>query len=436
MLQPGLTGEGKRTGATRAGWALTLLFLAIAINVLDRQIINILAQDIKTELVISDAELGLLTGTAFGIFYSVMGIPLGRLADRMNRVHLVSIALVIWSGFTAASGWARNFLELGLARTGVGVGEAGCVPASVALVSDIYPEDKRTSAISLMMLGMPVGIIVGLLAGGLVGSYFGWRMAFFLAGIPGLVLAVVLFMTVQDPRATDAQAAGDVAKGSIFQAAKILMRQRSFALVIAGNCCSMLLAAISGAWLPTFLIRAHGMSLAEVGVLSAFAIGVSGAVGTLGAGFLCDKLRPHVRDVESKLLIAALTLSIPTLLATVLLPGKTMAIAAMFLLNIFVFAYLSPSSALIQRAATADTRSLAIGLAISFGNILSLGLAIPAVGALSDSLTPDFGERAIGYALLSAILACVLGAVAHSFAIRALRAREASGEFARIDSGS
>ena len=409
----------------RPNWALALLFLTIAVNILDRQIVNILAQDIKTDLDISDGQLGLLTGTAFGIFYAVLGVPLGRLADRMDRVRLIGICLVVWSTFTAAAGFARNFAELGLARIGVGAGEAGCVPASVALVSDLFPEKRRTSAISLMMLGVPVGTFAGLLFGGMVGEALGWRTALVLAGIPGLILALLLVTTIADPRTRQHRIqAANKSSGqdkSILTAARTLMRRPGYPLLMVGMTSSMLIGAVTAAWLPAFFIRVHGVGVAEMGGYAAISIGVGGAIGTLGAGLLCDALRPRVSDVESKFIIASLLLCIPTLLITVLSPDRFLALVAMFVLNIAAFSYLAPTSMLMQRAATEDTRSLALAWGISFGNILSLGLAIPLIGLLSDMLAPQLGVASIGYALIVAALVGVVGAIAHWRALHALR---------------
>lgn len=417
--------KGPAAVKTRPNWALTLLFLTIAVNILDRQIVNILAQDIKTDLDISDGQLGLLTGTAFGILYAVLGVPLGRLADRMDRVRLIGICLVAWSLFTAAAGFARNFVELGLARIGVGAGEAGCVPASVALVRDLFPEKRRTSAISLMMLGMPVGTFAGLLFGGLVGESLGWRTALVLAGIPGLILAVLLVTSVADPRTRQHRIlAADKSAGedkSILSAAKTLIRRPGYSLLMVGMASSMLIGAVTAAWLPAFFIRVHGVGVAEMGGYAAISIGGGGAIGTLGAGLLCDALRPYVRDVESKFVIASLLLCIPALLVTVLSPDRFLALAAMFVLNVAAFSYLAPTSMLMQNAATEDTRSLALALGISFGNILSLGLAIPLIGLLSDILAPHLGAASIGYALIVAALVGAIGAIAHWRALQALR---------------
>ena len=180
-------------------WTLALLFAAGALNIFDRQIVNILAQAIKVDLSISDAQLGLLTGTAFGLFYSVLGIPLGRLADRVDRVKLIAAAMAVWSVFTALSGVAANFTQLFVTRLGVGVGEAGSQPASTALVADLFAENRRASALSLLLVSTPVGSFLGLLLGGYVGTLWGWRAAFLVAGIPGVILALVMIVTSRDP---------------------------------------------------------------------------------------------------------------------------------------------------------------------------------------------------------------------------------------------
>ncbi len=198
-----MEGKGERVVTTdgKRYWSLALLFAAGVLNLFDRQIVNILGQDIKTELGLSDVQLGLLAGTAFGIFYGILGIPLGRLADRVDRVKLIAGVLVIWSGFTVLCGFAGSFLQLFVTRMGVGVGEAGSQPASTALIPDMFAAERRTSALALLLVSAPVGSFLGLLVGGFVGATWGWRTAFVMSGMPGFALAIVMVTTMRDPRA-------------------------------------------------------------------------------------------------------------------------------------------------------------------------------------------------------------------------------------------
>jgi MFS transporter, Spinster family, sphingosine-1-phosphate transporter len=394
-------------------WTLALLFMAGALNIFDRQVVNILAQAIKVDLSISDAQLGLLTGTSFGLFYSILGIPLGRLADRVDRVKLIAAAMAVWSVFTALSGVAGNFTKLFVTRLGVGVGEAGSQPASTALVADLFPENRRASALSLLLVSTPVGSFLGLLLGGYVGTRWGWRAAFLVAGIPGVVLAFVMVVTTRDPRST--AAIGLIRQGpSLRETLRMFIRTPRFRWLVAGAVCWSFLIYASGAWLPAFFIRVYGMNSAQIGRFAAFAVGVGGAIGTIGGGFVCDLLRQRVREVELKMLMITLCLTVPLLLATLLSGSRPIALVSMILFNVFAFSYLTPTVSLIQQAVTEESRALAIAVGLSISTILNLGLALPLVGLLSDALTPTQGPGAIRYALaVSALAAGLAGLLCH-----------------------
>lgn len=396
-----------RTATDRRKLALALLFTAGALNIFDRQIVNILAQDIKHDLAITDAQLGLLTGTAFGVFYSILGIPLGRLADRIDRIKLIAAALVFWSGFTALCGSAATFTQLFLLRMGVGVGEAGSQPASAALIADLFAEDRRTAAMSALLIGAPVGGFLALSIGGYVASTWGWRAAFLIAGIPGLILSVLMLATLRDPRRTHAGAVR-MSSASIFAALREFAANPRFGWTIAAMACFTFLVYASGAWLPVFFIRVYGMTTARIGAFSAVAVGLGGALGALGSGIACDALRVRIQDVESKLLTIALCLAVPTALGTVLGANLAIAFSAMFLLNICIYAWLGPLVTLVQNEAPPDSRALAVAIGMAFSNVLSLGVGLPLVGLMSDALGPGYGAPAVGYALAIAIVAAAI----------------------------
>jgi MFS transporter, Spinster family, sphingosine-1-phosphate transporter len=407
-------------------WSLALLFAAGALNIFDRQIVNILAQAIKVDLSISDAQLGLLTGTAFGLFYSVLGIPLGRLADRVDRVKLIAAAMALWSAFTALSGVAGSFTQLFMTRLGVGVGEAGSQPASTALVADLFPEGRRASALSLLLVSTPVGSFLGLLLGGYVGTLWGWRAAFLVAGVPGLILAVVMITTSRDPKF--AARSPDRRGPALRETLRMFASSPRLRWLVVGVVCWSFLIYASGAWLPPFFIRVYGMTTAQIGRFAAIAVGLGGALGTIGGGFVCDLLRRRVREVELKMLMIALCVAVPLLLATLLSGSRSTALVCMILFDVFAFSYLTPTVVLIQKAVTAESRGLAIAVGLSISTILNLGLALPLVGLLSDALTPTQGHGAIRYALaLGAIAAGLVGMFAHWSA-----RRERSGELVEI----
>jgi predicted MFS family arabinose efflux permease len=328
-------------------------------------------------------------------------------------VKLIAAAMTLWSVFTALSGVAGSFAPLFLARLGVGVGEAASQPASTALVADLFPEGRRASAMSLLLVGTPVGSFLGLLLGGYVGTVWGWRAAFLVAGVPGLILAMIMIATTRDPRFA-APSESNRQGLSLRRTLRMFVSQRRLRWLTVGTVCWSFLIYASGAWLPPFFIRVYGMTTAEIGRFAALAVGLGGAVGTIGGGFVCDLLRKRVRDVELKMLMVALCLAVPLLLMTVLSGNRSMALVSMILFDVFAFSYLSPTVALIQKAVADESRGLAIAVCLSISTILNLGLGMPLVGLLSDVLRPAYGQGAVGYALaLDAILVGSVGMFSH-----------------------
>lgn len=409
-----LVARSEREPARARNWSLALLFMAAALNQFDRQIINILAQSIKADLRLSDAELGLLTGTAFGIFYAAFGIPLGWLADRFDRIKLIAGYLLVWSGFTALCGAAGGFSALFACRVGVGVGEAGAQPASTSLIPDFFGEERRVSAMSVLLVSGPVGHFLGLIGGGYLGASWGWRTAFVVASAPGAVLALIMMTCLRDPRRPVPATADHPAQPSLRAAlAALAARPRFYGLTLALLCSCMLVYG-GGAWLPSFFIRHHGMPMREVGAVAALTVGLGGGIGTLGAGLLCDWLRPRTKHLEAKLLIAAFAMSLPLLLVTVFASDKSTALAGWFGFNVVAFAYQGPTISLIQDAAGPKYRAIALAVASTVAVILSLGVGIPLMGLISDRIAPYYGSASIGYALAAGVaVAAVVGAFAH-----------------------
>lgn len=406
-------------------WSLALLFAAGALNLFDRQIVNVLAQDIKSEFRLSDSSLGLLTGTAFGLLYSLAIIPLARIADRTNRVKLIASALAIWSLFTGLCGATRTFGQLFVARMGVGVGEAGCQPASVSVVADLFPETRRTSATAVLLVGAPVGACLGLLLGGFLATRLGWRSALFIASIPGFVVAALLFLTVKDP----ASRAGRAGEAATFAAAlSALAGAPALRWLTLAFACETFGLFATGAWLPVFFIRAHGLSSADAGLALGLAVGFGGASGALGFGHLCDGFRTRDGAADWQLPMLVLGLNIPLIMIVVLAPSVPVAVVATLALNVTVYGYLGPVPVLIQRQAGRATRSLALGGVTAVANILSMCLGVPAVGVLSDILAPHVGTRAVGYSLAICLAAAsVTGIAALARARRAASTERAEG---------
>lgn len=401
--------------AYRAG--LTILFLTVLLNLFDRQVINVLAVGIKAELHLSDTMIGLLTGTACGLFYAAMGLPAGRLADRLDRGRLIAAMVAIWSMSTLVCGMAASYAVLVLGRIGVGIGEGGAQPACTALAADLAPPDRRSSALSLMLLGVPLGMLLSYMVGGLAAQAWGWRAAFFVAGVPGIVVALLIYAFVRDPKAGGAPAARF--EGSTLAALAEVMRKPRMSWLVVGLSTAAFDAYVTNAWIPSFFVRVHALSLAEIGVYGALGVGIGGAIGTAGAGPLCDWLRRRTPYPESWALIASTSLGIPWLLLMTFAPDTRVALAAMAMFQVTAFAWLAPITRLIQDAAGPAHRALATAYCGAFASIFTSCIGIPGVGLVSDLLAPATGAWSVGYALcLLAVPVALTGVAAHSCVLR------------------
>ena len=375
-------------------------------NLLDRQIINILAQDIKNELRLSDAELGLITGTALGVLKAIVSIPIAWWSDRFDRARMLMILVTVSSALTAACGFAHSYLALAIARMAVGIGESGGVPIATALVRDHVPK-RATSALAWITFGNPFGTFMAFLFGGVIAERWGWRTAFVCAGLPGLMVAILLCAKLKDIRVRRrAPAASSACARDVIN----LLRRPRMIQLLGATFASLFLVTVSSAWLPTFLIRAHGLSTGRMGVYGAVAIGAGGGLGTL-SGLLCESARDRMAHPESKLLLTTMTLA----------TGAAM--LGFFLYNCVAYAWLAPTIRLIQDAAEVDDRALAIAVCSSFSTLVAVGIGIPLTGWISDLLSPQYGARSIGIAVFISIsTAAIVGLISHlSFLVQIRR---------------
>ncbi|MEO7521754.1 MAG: MFS transporter, partial [Gemmatimonas sp.] len=301
------------SGGASHRYVLFLLFLINLLNFYDRQIISAVTEPIRTEFALSDSRLGWL-GTAFTLFYAAVGLPLGRLADSWSRTRVIGIGVAVWSLFTAASGAAWNYASLFAARMGVGFGEASCSPASNSLIGDLFPPERRARAIGVFMLGLPIGVFLSNLLSGFIARSFGWRMAFFVATIPGIVLAV-LALRLRDPlrtAAANANSATTPSPGPTGFLAPFLQLWRIPTLrgvVISGALHNFNAYAVN-AFMPAYLMRYHGLSLTEANVAAAFTLGAVGIISLVAGGIAADKLR--ARRLDGRLLMGAGALLVAT----------------------------------------------------------------------------------------------------------------------------
>lgn len=272
-------------------YVLGLLVVVYTFNFIDRQILAILLPAIKAEFGVTDTILGFLAGSAFALFYATLGVPIALLADRWNRRNLIALALAIWSGMTALSGVAANIVHLALARIGVGIGEAGCSPPAHSIISDLYGPEERSTAMGIFTLGISAGIMIAYLAGGWVAENIGWREAFLIVGLPGLVLALLVRFTVREPvRGQSDGKLDSTARPGIVDVARFLLRRKSFLHLAVGSGLASFIGYAVISFFPTFLFRSHGMNLSEIGVWLGIILGTAGGLGFAGGGYVADKL--------------------------------------------------------------------------------------------------------------------------------------------------
>ena len=401
-------------------YVLELLAIVYVLNFTDRQILSILLQPIKEEMLLSDTELGLLSGIAFALFYVTLGIPIARLADRYNRVNIISLSVFLWSLMTALSGMAVNFTQLLLARIGVGVGEAGCTPPAHSLISDYYSHDERSSALGIYSLGLPIGGVLGILAGGWIAQLYGWRTAFLVVGLPGLVLALLVKLTVREPARglADGRQPRTNKPPPVTEVLRLLWRRKTFVQVTLATSLLAFTAFASGSWIPPFLIRSHGMELGEVGSWLAALTVIGGVAGTLGGGFLGDRLVKRDPRWYVWLPVIFMLLGVPFSIAGLLVSNTYLALALWIVPTLSYYVYVGPVMALIQRMAGLRIRAISVAVFFFCTNLIGMGCGPLVIGTVSDITHRFFADESLRYALLLGALVIVWSSLHFMLAAR------------------
>ncbi len=392
----------------RRGLTLTLLTLTYFFSYMDRQILAILLERIKADLVLTDTQLGLLSGLVFAIFYATLGIPVARLADRTSRRNIIAVSLTIWSAMTAMCGLAQNFTQLMLFRIGVGIGEAGSSPPSHSIIADLYPPEKRAGAMAVYSLGVVLGAGFGTLIGGVVAHSYGWRVAMMTVGLPGIGLAVLVRLFMVEPRRGLSDAGPVAAPAPMPSVAQGFASMWASAparhLVVGVTLTSMIGYALTG-WGPSFMQRSLGISMLDVSRYIALPGALFGAISALAGGKIADVLaKRHGLHVQSWVVLVMKGLSLPFALAFYLIDVPAIAIGSYFVYLIFANSYLGPSFALIQHLAPLKTRAMWAAITLLVINLVGLGLGPTMVGWLSDLLKPTFGEESLRYALVIIVM--------------------------------
>jgi len=409
------------------GYGLFMLTLVYAFNFVDRQILVILQEPIKNELGLSDAQLGLLSGFSFALVYITAGIPIAYWADRTNRRNIIAAALTVWSGMTALSGLAQTYSHLLLARIGVGIGEAGGSPPAHSMISDYYPPERRATALAIYSTGVHLGVLLGFIIGGFVSQAYGWRVAFFAVGVPGLLFAVVFFLTVREPARGRWESQSEASyKPGLGETIQLLRSYRSFWYLAAATGLTAFAGYGNGNFAPSYMVRNHGLEMGQVGIVLALFGGGGGLLGTFLGGFIADRMA--VADRRWYLWVPAVagTLAVPLGFPYLLLENTALVIAFMFLVTICLNTYLGPCLAISHTLVPPAMRALTSAVLFFVLNLIGLGLGPLTVGLLSDFYAGYFGNDSLRYAMLT-----VGVLTAPAIVLFLLAARHLPGDLAR-----
>jgi MFS family permease len=383
-------------------YVIGTLTLVYTLNSLDSGLMILLLQPIKQELHLSDSQLGFLTGIAFALFYATLGLPFARWADRGNRATITSLAVGLWGLTIMSCLFVNNFVQLICARIAAGVGESGCMPPTYSLLGDYFPEPaERTRAMTVYWLANPVAALISFMAGGWLNERYGWRVTFFLMGVPALFFAVLIKLTIAEPRAGAANIA--VRQGEALPLTRVLAvlwqqrasRHVSIALILLYTMGSGL-----GAWYGAFLMRSHGMGTTELGIWLGLIFGLSGIAGIALGGYV--SVRWFANNASAQLRLSAIMTAavVPCFVLFLLLQNKLQALFVLVpLITVFTF-YLGPTFALLQRLVPDEMRATTLAVVMLLANLIGMGIGPEVVGLLSDLLRPNLGADSLRYAML------------------------------------
>ncbi len=408
-------------------YVLGLMTIAAMFSIADRLVLSILLEDIKAEFLLSDTQLGLLTGSAFTIFYVLIGFPIARLSDRSNRKNIIAVALAFYSVMTALCGAAIGFWTLFLARMGVGVGEGGAGPPAVSILADYFKKSELGRAMSVHTLGAVFGTGFGLIAGGILAAYFGWRMAFVLLGLPGILLGLLIYFTVREPkRGRYSPEALNQSQASLGKSLQSLLANRVMVLTSIAWALATTIGYAMAIWLAPIMLRNFEMDTANVGLILGLTFIAGGIPGPLIGGYLADKFGKI--DVRWRAWIPAIgTLGCLPLYYLCLTAGSLTAFLGFFSLGYLLFLFQNgPSIAIIQSSTGAGERALAFACALLLNNILGQAIGPFVIGMMSDLLAPTYGSQSLNIAVLgTCLIAGVLAVIFFLLAATAIKKQEA-----------
>lgn len=431
-----MTGGAAGNGAGYRAYVLFALIVVYTINFIDRQILGILAIPIQADLGLTDTELGLMRGVSFALFYSTLGVPVAFLADRMNRVRIMTVALSLWSAATMACGLATNFVQMFVARMAVGVGEAGGVAPAYSIVSDYFPPRQRAIALGIYSFGVPLGSAIGIVFGGVIATLLDWRSAFFIVGALGLLVAPVFFLTVREPVRGGLDGAGEKPAPARFsEVVATLLRKPSFWLLSVGGAASSIVAYGMFAWMPAFFVRLFGDQLPGLFVgfpsflmppdpgpvlYAAYFYGailaIGGVFGIWLGGAIADRYGARFKGIYALAPGAAFALTIPFMVIGLNTQSLAVAFLVFLLPTAFSLAWLGPALSAFQNMAPPNMRATAGAVFLLINNLIGLGFGDFFIGRMSDFYKAQYGDESLRYSMLTAVGFYVIAALLYFIA--------------------
>jgi predicted MFS family arabinose efflux permease len=402
-------------------YVLAILTLVYVVNYLDRQILAVILHPIQLEFHLSGAQLGFLSGTAFAVVYATLGVPLAIFADRMNRRNIIAVSLATFSLMTVFCGMAARFWQLVLARFGTGIGEAGTTPSINSIIADYYPPERRATALSFYSAGLNIGLLLGFFGGGWIAQKYGWREAFLVAGMPGLLLALVVLATIREPlRGSADQALHSGAAPPFWSVVRYLFARPSFRWFSLATGMNAFGGYAVVSFFPTFLQTTHRMSLVQSGIALALLAGVPGALGTFFAGVFADRFGRSDRRALALVPMIGAAIAIPFAPLVYLSSSLAVVLAAAVVPSLMGAIYVGPGLAAVQAMVSPRMRATTVALFLFILNIIGLGLGPLTVGWVSDLLRPALGADSLRWALMTNVVSGTLAVLCYWRASRTL----------------